>query len=265
MKRIVHIFLVGMLFSTGFTSCDKNNNVVLFSVADDKALGQQVSAQVDSTMPILPQAQYPEVYQYLDNIKNEILNGGAVAYSEEFEWELKVIQNDSVLNAFATPGGYMYIYTGLLKYLNDVDALAGVMGHEMAHADLRHTSRNLQKQYGVSVLIGLLVGENASTLESIAAQIAGTAAGLKFSREFEEEADSKSVEYLATTQYACDGAKIFFEKLEAAGQSGPPEFLSTHPSPANRVADITAKAQEEGCDTSPTLNSGYGAFLAKLP
>lgn len=266
MKTYVPSFILVIIFSFSFSSCDKNNNVVLFSVEDDKQLGQQVAAEVDSTMPVLSQAQYPEVYTYLNGIVNEIIQGGEVAYADEFAWELKVIQNDSVLNAFATPGGYMYIYTGLLKYLNDVDAVAGVIGHEMAHADLRHTSRNLQKQYGVSVLLSLLVGENASQIETIAGQLAGTVAGLKFSRDYEEEADAQSVEYLATTEYACDGAKLFFQKLEQSGQGGgTPQFLSTHPSPENRVEDITDKALEVGCDTTSTQNSGYQQFLSKLP
>jgi len=103
-------------------------------------------------------------------------------------------------------------------------------------------------------------------LEQIAGQIAGTAAGLKFSREFEEESDAKSVEYLADTEYACDGAKIFFEKLEQSGQTGDtPEFLSTHPSPENRVEDIEEKANEVGCDTESTQNSGYQEFVNNLP
>lgn len=255
-----------IISSFSFYSCDKNDNVVLFSIEDDKELGRQVAAEVDTTMPVLPQSQYPEVYSYLNNIVDEILAGGEVAYDEEFVWDLKVIHDDSVLNAFATPGGYMYIYTGLLKYLEDVDAVAGVIGHEMAHADLRHTSRNLQKQYGVSVLLSILVGKDASQIEQIAAQIAGTVAGLKFTREYEAEADDQSVEYLATTPYRCDGAKLFFQKIEASGQGGgTPEFLSTHPSPEHRIEDITDKAIEIGCDTTATQNSGYQAFQDKLP
>src|SRR5690606_36932859 len=169
------------------------------------------------------------------------------------------------LNAFATPGGYIYVYTGLIKYLDNVDALAGVLGHEIAHADLRHTSRNLQKQYGVSMLLSILVGDNASQLEQIAAQLAGTVAGLQFSREYETESDLRSVEYLAETEYACDGAKIFFQKLEAAGQGGGlPQFLSTHPSPDNRIENIVEKAEEENCDTALTANSGYDDFKNSL-
>ncbi len=269
MKKLISFSLLAVVLTLGYTSCDKNDNFVpFFSVEDDKTLGAQVSQEInnDPQYKILDRTQYATSYQYLQNIVDEILNSGEVAYKDEFVWEITILEDDNTLNAFATPGGYIYVYTGLIKYLDNVDALAGVMGHEIAHADLRHTSRSLQKQYGVSVLLSLLVGENASQLEQIAAQIAGTAAGLQFSRTFETESDIRSVEYLAQTPYACDGAKIFFQKLEAQGQGGStPQFLSTHPSPENRIQDITDKAMEEGCDTTLTPNSGYAAFQQSLP
>lgn len=266
-KSGYHFFLIVM--SVLALSCDKNNNVSLFfSPSDDVALGQQVSDEIraDPNFDLLSRVTYAEAYAYLDSMTLAILNSGEVAYRDEFTWQVTIVNDDNTLNAFAAPGGYLYVYTGLIKYLNDADALAGVMGHEIAHADLRHTSRNLQRQYGVSFLLSLLVGEEASTLETIAAQIAGTAAGLSFSREFETESDEKSVEYLASTGFACDGAKIFFEKLEASGQgSNGPEFLSTHPNPDNRIENINDKAAEENCDTTPSGNGGYARFVASLP
>ncbi len=269
MRKIISFSLLAVMLTVGYTSCDKNDNFVpLFSIEDDKALGAQVAQEInnDPQYKRLSRSQYATSYQYLDSIVNNILNSGEVAYRDEFVWDVTIIEDDNTLNAFATPGGYIYVYTGLIKYLDNVDALAGVLGHEIAHSDLRHTSRNLQKEYGVSLLLSILVGDNASQLEQIAAQIAGTAAGLQFSRAFETESDIRSVEYLSKTPYACDGAKLFFQKLEAQGQGGgTPQFLSTHPSPENRIEDITAKAVEEGCDTTLAVNSGYAAFQQSLP
>ncbi len=269
MKKFLSFSLLAVVLTVGYTSCDKNDNFVpFFSIEDDKTLGAQVSQEInnDPQYKLLDRTQYAASYQYLDAIVSNILNSDEVAYKDEFVWEVTIIEDDNTLNAFATPGGYIYVYTGLIKYLDNVDALAGVMGHEIAHADLRHTSRNLQKSYGVSTLLSLLLGDDASQLEQIAAQIAGTAAGLQFSRAFETESDIKSVEYLAQTPYACDGAKLFFQKLEAQGQGGStPQFLSTHPSPENRIQDITDKAIEAGCDTTLVANSGYAAFQQSLP
>ncbi|HNP20387.1 MAG TPA: M48 family metalloprotease [Fulvivirga sp.] len=248
--------------------CDKNNNLVLFSVQNDKELGAQVSAEIaaDPSFVILDRSTNVEAYSYLDGMVNEILQKGDVAYRNEFVWDVHIVHDDAVLNAFATPGGYIYVYTGLIKYLDEADDLAGVLGHEIAHADLRHTSRNLQKLYGVQILLSILIGENASELTNIAGQIAGTVAGLSFSREFESEADARAVEYNANTIYACDGVKHFFEKLTEAGSgSGTPEFLSTHPNPVTRVADITAKAAELGCSTTLVGGDGYTDFKNTLP
>jgi predicted Zn-dependent protease len=242
--------------------------VLLFSVEDDKKLGKQVSEQIasDPSYKILSRSQYAQAYQYLDQVVDEILNSGEVVYKDDFVWEVYLLEDDSTLNAFATPGGYIYVYTGLIKYLDNVDALAGVLGHEIAHADLRHSSRTMQKQYGVSVLLGILLGNNENQLIEIAGQMAGQVAGLSFSREYETESDLRSVEYLAQTPYACDGAKIFFQKLENAGQGGTtPQFFSTHPSPVNRIQNIEDKASEENCDTQLLANSGYTAFKAMLP
>lgn len=249
------------------SACDKHNNLVLFSIENDKELGMQVSQEIekDPSFDLIEEAENPEAYQYIDQMVQEILNSGEVAYRDEFVWEVTLVNNDSILNAFATPGGYLYIYTGLIKYLESADALEGVLGHEIAHSDLRHTSRNLQRQYGVSLLLSIILGKDASTLAQIAGQIAGTVAGLSFSREFEAEADDKSVDYLAETQYACNGAAFFFERLlEEEDRPSPPEFLSTHPAPSNRVEDINEMADEKNCSTTLATNTGYNAFKASL-
>ncbi len=262
-KRVISIILL----LTTFASCDKNDNFVLFSIENDVQLGAQVKQEImaDPNTKILSPTAYPEVYNFLYHIRDGILNSGKVAYKEEFAWEVYVIDDDQTLNAFATPGGYIYVYTGLIKYLDNADDLAGVMGHEMGHADLRHTVRNLQKTYGVQVLLQVALGQNPSALAEIAAAITGQLATLKFSREYETEADEHSVDYLAGTEYACNGAAHFFEKLTAAGDAGqPPEFLSTHPNPDNRIENINAKAQAVGCDTSLATNTGYDDVKASL-
>ncbi len=269
MMKSLKLGFIAIAMSIGIAGCDKNDNtVLLFSVNDDIALGKQVRDEIasDPSYKLLPRAGNEAAYNYLDAMVTKILNSGEVAYRDEFEWDVTIVEDDAVLNAFATPGGYIYVYTGLIKYLQEADALAGVLGHEVAHSDLRHTSRNLQKQYGVSVLLSILLGENSSQLEQIAGQLAGNLAGLQFSRAYETESDLRSVEYLAQTEYACDGAKIFFQELENSGQAGgTPEFLSTHPNPVNRIENIEEKAVELGCDTSLSMDTAYVAFQNSLP
>ncbi|MFT4834925.1 MAG: putative Zn-dependent protease [Marinoscillum sp.] len=258
-----------MLSLTWLSSCDANGDIVLFSIQNDKDLGAQVAVEIasDTSFNILSPVEYSEAYDYLNDMKNNILNSGNVTYKDEFAWELHIIDDD-VLNAFATPGGYMYVYTGLIKYLETADDLAGVIGHEIAHADKRHSSKQLQRNQGIQALLAIALGNDPSQLTQVVGQIAGTGAVLKFGRDAEAEADDFSVVYLSGTNYACNGAASFFQKLLDEGQAGgTPAFLSTHPSPDNRVEDINAKADSEGCSTTAIQETGftYQDFQNSLP
>lgn len=247
------------------SSCDKNGNLNILSIEDDKKLGLQVSQEIannPATYPLLDEAAYSNSYSYLRNIANKILSSDKLKYRNEFAWQLKIIRDDNTLNAFCTPGGYIYVYTGLIKYLNTEDQLMGVLGHEMGHADLRHTSRQITKQYGYEFVIQAITGQKPSGLTQIALQLGS----LANSREFEREADDKSVELLAGTSYACNGAAGFFEKMIADGNSGnTPQWLSTHPNPDNRVEAINAKATSVGCNKTPLAPASYAEFKQSLP
>ena len=258
-------YIVGLtvFLLSGLLACDENNNFVIFSTDNDVQLGQQVHNEIANSpeYEILSPQAYPQAYNYLYSLRDAILNSGEIAYKDEFDWNLYILKDDEIQNAFAVPGGNIYIYTGLLKYLDHADDLAGVLGHEMAHADLRHTVRNLQKVYGVNLLLAIVLGNEPSQLEQIAAQIAGTLAGLSFTREYEEEADAHSVEYLAHTDYACNGAAFFFIKMNEQGDGGqPPEFLSTHPNPENRIEAINSKAEMLGCNTSLSQDTQFNTI-----
>jgi len=248
--------LQAIAVSTVLTTCTGSQGLNLFSADYDLKLGQQVSAQIASDpkqYPVLPERGNEEIYRYVRDISKSIVNSGKVKYRKEFAWEVKIIDDDKTLNAFCTPGGYIYVYTGLIKFLDSEDQLAGVMGHEIAHADLRHSTRQLTKQYGISVLLDLVTkNSNPSTIEQIAVGLVS----LQFSRTDEKEADGQSVVYLCNSQYPADGCAGFFKKMEGKG-SNPPEFLSTHPNPGNRVEAIEKKAKELGCSRGQTRQSEY--------
>jgi predicted Zn-dependent protease len=251
----------------GLGACSKDGDgVLLFSVQDDIALGAQVAHETDSIYTAKGQllarnSANATAYAALDRIVQRVLNNGQLQHRDDFVWDVKIIKDDATLNAFASPGGHIYVYSGLVKYLDHEDQLAGVLGHEIAHADRRHTSRQLQQQYGISVLLSLLVGDNPGQLTQIAAGLGQ----LKFSRDFEREADDYSVVYLNGTQYACDGAADFFIKTQAQGQtSGTPEFLSTHPDPGNRVTAIQTKAQQLKCENRTTADTDFNTLKSAL-
>lgn len=273
MKRTKTIFgILGLLVLATISSCN-GDDLLLFSLQDDIDLGQQVAESIESDpaqFPILDRNEkqaYENAYQYLESMMDEILASDEVQYQEEFPWKINIIDDDQTLNAFATPGGQIYVYTGLIFFLDRQDDLAGVIGHEIAHSDLRHSSRQLQRQYGIAILLSIIAGEGSSQLTQLVGQVAGTLTGLEFSREAEREADDFSVMYLSDTQFACNGAAAFFEKLLAREESGVDiPFLSTHPQSGDRVADINALATSIGCSTdeSDPSGEGWGTFRNNL-
>ncbi|MBN1184744.1 MAG: M48 family metalloprotease [Bacteroidales bacterium] len=226
---------------TIFSGCKKEPN--FFTVNQDIEFGQQLQAEIEAdpaTYPILDETQYPEAYQHLRRIRDALLESDDLKYADRFEWKVTIINDDEVLNAFAAPGGYMFFYTGLIKYLDQESYFAGVMAHEMAHADRRHSTKTMTKVYGYSILLSILLGKDPSKMQEIIRDLALGLGALKFSREHEYEADEYAVRYLDDTKYHSRDIAGFFEQLTDDGKLGgrSPEFLSTHPDPGNRIEAI---------------------------
>lgn len=271
MRHALLIFVV--LFTLG--SCKKKGeeagatctplNLNLFSLQRDIDLGAQVAAEIakdPTTYPILDESTYSTAYAHIHRITTKILNSGNVKHKADFVWQVKIIKDDSTLNAFCTPGGYIYVYTGIIKYLDSEDDLAGVLGHEIAHADNRHTTETMTREYGINTLLQVVLGNDPNTLVVLVKNLTD----LKYSRCHEAEADDYSVRYLSGTNYRCNGAASFFQKIVANGGSSTPEFLSTHPDPGNRVENINKQATSNGCNTTtPAPDGDYANFKASLP
>lgn len=235
----------------------------LFTIENDRELGKQVAMEIESNSkeyPILDSARYSTAYKYLYDMRNKILNSGQVQHKNDFVWRLRIIHDDNTKNAFCTPGGYIYVYTGLMKYLDSEEQLAGVLAHEIGHADLRHSTRQMTKLYGVETLLNFLAGDRALIKDLTASII-----GLKFSRTHETEADKASVTYLCATDYVAAGGAKFFEKIEAEGGVSVPEWLSTHPSPDNRIEYFYNQSTALGCTGTETYKARYQQLLRALP
>ncbi|WP_232826509.1 M48 family metallopeptidase [Lewinella sp. IMCC34183] len=243
------------------TSCTKDGDLNVFSVEQELELGRQTDAEIRSMpgeYPILERSAYPQAYAYLQGMVDEIVREGQVSYADEFPYTVTLIDSD-VENAFATPGGFIYVYTGLVATLETGDELAGVLGHEIAHAARRHATNQLTKQYGFSTLVSLVTG---SSDPGLLGRVAGSLLSLQFTRSDEKEADDYSVDYLCQTNYAANGAAGFFEQIQ--DQPSPPAFLSSHPSPANRVEDINARADDKNCSTLTSDRVDFQAFQARV-
>mgnify|MGYP000874245603 CR=1 FL=1 len=261
MQKVSFFVLILMLF----VSCrSKDGDLNVFSTDEDVKLGEQYSnflATNTEEFPVLSRRDYPLAYKKLEQITSAILASPTLLHKDEFPWEVYIIDNDTVLNAFCTPGGYIYVYTGLIKFLESEDQLAGVLGHEIAHADLRHSTEQMTKNYGVRILIRVFTGD-----DSVLGDVAGNLVSLGFSRKDETEADMQSVQYLMDTKYDPRGVARFFEKMEDRGESlGPLVFLSTHPNPENRVEKIYEKWKELGSKKGERNKEEYEDLKNALP
>jgi predicted Zn-dependent protease len=214
----------------------------LFSKEQDVQLGQESAAQVRKQMTIVDDP-------FLKNYVNQI--GKRLAASQEaqasgFPFTFEVVADPSI-NAFALPGGPMFINTGLLKAVDNEAQLAGVMGHEMSHVILRHGTNQASKQNLIQ--LPALLGSQM-TGSSMMGQLAQLGIGLgansvllKFSRTAESQADITGAHLMAEAGYDPMQMAAFFEKLSAEGGQNAPQFLSDHPNPENRNRAIQEEAQ----------------------
>lgn len=167
--------------------------------------------------------------------------------ARQWKWEVNVIKNDAI-NAYAMAGGKIMVYTGLINKLNTTDAeLAAVIGHEIAHALREHTREQMSEAYatqigllGVAAAIGIATGDSnkAATTLGLGGTVAAVALTLPHSRRAETEADQIGLELMARAGYDPNAAVVLWEKMSKAGGAKPPEFLSTHPADATRIAEI---------------------------
>ena len=263
-SKILMLFVLGLVTVTLAPSC-KGKKLNLFSIEDDKALGAQVAEEIASNpeqFPLLDSASFPEAYAHLERITQTLLESGKVATTQHFKYKTFIIHDDKTLNAFCTPGGYIYVYTGLIKFLDSEYELAGVMGHEIAHADKRHSTLAMSRQFGIQLMLDIVFGRDKGALARLAAGLSQLAYG----RDAEREADKFSVIYMYPTEYDARGAARFFEKIEADGAAvTPPEFLSTHPNPGNRVKAITEEWAKLGGKEGKDFKERYIAFKQTLP
>ena len=242
----------------------------IFEPEYDVDIGRQsvMAIEQDSIeFPLLSFEEYPEAYEYMRNMVGEITSSPEIQYAEIFKYDsVQIIHRDDILNAFCTPGGYVYVYTGLIQYLDHADDLAGVLGHEIAHAERRHSAVRLQKEYGRDRIMEFLLVGGVGLSGLIQAKILKDMLRRSYSRDQEAEADRFSVYYLKDTEYTCNGAAAFFEKLLDEGQDDEiPEFLSDHPGSKSRVQMINQTSAEAGCNTSSKDDTGWERFKALLP
>jgi predicted Zn-dependent protease len=226
------------------------------SMEQEAALGVQAFDQILSTERVVTSGPLPalveDIMQRLVTVapalETALVEGREDAVKTEwdaFDWEVRVLQSEQA-NAFCLPGGKMAVYTGIVEVAQNDDALAAIMGHEIAHALLRHGGERMAHQKLVqvgAVAAGVAVGDMEPQQQRmvLAALGAGAQYGvlLPFSRNHETEADFVGLMLSAAACYEPREAITLWERMgEAAGGRSPPEFMSTHPGHGTRIQQL---------------------------
>lgn len=252
------LLLLPLLAFAGCTCSGVNRgDVNLVSLDREWTMGEQLAAEIATQVPLVDD---PAAQAYLQALGERI-----VAHTElaDRPWRFHLVADPSV-NAFAIPGGHVYVHTGLVEAAANVDELAGVVGHEVAHGVARHGTERMTAIYGLERILALVVGEDAGLLEQIAVGVIGSGAVAKFSRSDETEADRLGLSYMADARYDPTGMARMFETMLALRARRPnllERFFASHPLTEDRIEVVSAAAAE--LDADPSVGAEQEAeFLA---
>ena len=229
--------LIGALIWQAPTLMGWVANKIPSSLEDD--LGRMSTAQIKATSGLIEDGELVDMISTV---------GGRLTQGSRYKYHWYVIKDDTI-NAFAMPGGYVVVHTGLLKSASSAEELAGVLAHEVQHVELRHSLQQIINQLGWTVIMSLAVGGADSSVWAGATQ---QLLQLSFGREQESQADVAGLAALRRANINPQGMLSFFEKLSK--QEGTTiELLSTHPASANRLETLRLAVNAGGVTPAPAL------------
>jgi predicted Zn-dependent protease len=216
-----------------------------YSLADDVKLGREAAAEAREQLPIMRDER---VTSYVQELGRHLVTAVRPDLRHEgFKYTFEVV-NVSDLNAFALPGGPMFVNRGMLEAARNEGEVAGVMAHEISHVVLRHgtaqASRATPYQVGelAGAVIGALIGGRVGNIVAQGTSFGLGAAFLRYGREYERQADLEGARLLARAGYDPRDMANMFRTIEKNNGSGGPEWLSSHPNPGNRYEAISQEA-----------------------
>ncbi|MBA3673055.1 MAG: M48 family metalloprotease [Gemmatimonadaceae bacterium] len=258
LRRIVVLVMVCTLVAA-VAGCE-------MSEEREVALGRDNASQVDARMPIV---RDPAVSEYMQSLGAGIARSTSRA---DLDWRFSVVDSRDV-NAFALPGGFIYVNRGLIERAGELDELAGAIAHEVGHVVRRHSVKQIEKQSGANTVIGATCSLTSlcnSDLSRVAIQIGGAALFARYSRHDEAEADSEAVLNVVRAGYDPDGIPRLFERLLAERRRSPLRiegFFASHPMEEARIEATRREIASIDRGTAGRLvrdDEAYRAFRARL-
>ncbi len=215
-----------------------------FTIKDEAELGKKIRISIRSSFPIVDD---PEIVEYISRVTKRLM---AHIPPQPFEYSVSVVRHNAI-NAFAAPGGNLFVFTGLILAMDHESELAGVLSHEIAHATQRHIAGRIQQMQKISLLSlagmllgGFVGGGNVGPAIMAGSLAAGQAAQLSYSRADETDADNVGMRYLIAAGYPPRGMVGAFEKIRRQQWlvgSNIPTYLSTHPDVMDRINILSAR------------------------
>jgi predicted Zn-dependent protease len=240
---ILLILLTCLICYCATTGPGGKKSLILISTSQEVSLGKEFSAQVDTTNPISDDSV---IIAYVDEVGQKIAR---ISDRADLTYHFSVIDTP-VVNAFACPGGFIYVYTGLLKTMDNEAQLAAVLAHEISHVVARHGVKRLQQVLGLQILLSIALGESSElTQQAVGTGIAVLIQG--YSRDNEFESDEYGTLYMQKAGYNPEGMVELLGKLLEMSQHEPgffEEIMATHPPTSNRIQRV--KSQIQGSDPS---------------
>jgi hypothetical protein len=221
-------------------------------------VGIQAAQEAQQQLPILRDG---EVTDYVNDVGQRLVRAIPEEYQHpEFRYSFQVV-NQKEINAFALPGGPMFVNRGMIEAAHNEGEMAGVMAHELSHVALRHGTAQATKAQKYSILSGIgqiagaVIGGTGGAILGQGSQLGVGVYFLKFSREYETQADILGAQIMARAGYDPNDLANMFKTIQQQGGGGGPQFLSDHPAPANRYARISEEAQAIGYVRNPIKNT----------
>jgi hypothetical protein len=238
-----------------------------YSPQDDVQLGRDAATQVEQQLPLL---RDDNVTSYVSDIGQRLVAAiPAELQHPEFRYTFKVV-NVKEINAFALPGGPMYVNRGMIEAARSEGEIAGVVAHELSHVALRHGTAQATKatKYEIGTIagavLGAIVGGTAGSVIAQGTQFGLGTAFLRFSREFEKQADIEGSQIMARAGYDPRDMANMFKTIEQQGGPGGPQWLSDHPNPGDRYAYITKEAQSLHVENARHDSGAFQSAQARL-
>lgn len=239
----------------------------MYSTSEDLKLGEGLVKQINADSKNYPVSKNEGLRAYVQSIVDELIKSPEIKYRGVFKYRVEIIENKSTINAFCCPGGFIYVYTGLLDFLTDEATLAAVLAHEIAHAECRHATQRMTSQKGMESLVNLYKEKNKNkTTEAITTTFTGLTS-LANSRENEYEADEFAFKYLRSTKWYPGAILRFFDKIKTRVASGGGAFdalLSTHPLPQDRVDRAIELIKKANIDPPKESNLSSKAYIQNI-